>query len=258
MCLIVLAHQLHCDYPLILAANRDEFRHRPTHNMHWWPDVEILAGKDLEAGGTWLAMHKNGRWAAVTNFRKVTTHNACDHIDVLKTRGQLVVNFLCQNDTALQFAKNLKMDQFAGFNLLLWDNQELIFCANQEQQQPKVLPAGLYGLSNGQLDSDWPKVNHVKLSLRESLKQTPAHKQLQTMMQHTSVAHDELLPKTGITLDWERLLSSCFIDAPHYNYGTRTCITILRDTLGKVDVLETCFDHPKPLLQHFTWRVKTP
>jgi uncharacterized protein with NRDE domain len=231
MCLIVLAHQLNSDYPLIMAANRDEFRHRPTQNMHWWPNIQILAGKDLEAGGTWLAVHKNGRWAAVTNFRKVDvskviTASGTD-LTTLKSRGHLALNFLSQNNSAIDFANQLQMGQFAGFNLLLWDNHELVFCANEEQKQPRILAAGIYGLSNGRLDSD------------------------------TRIATDPELPKTGISLAWERRLSACFIDAPEYIYGTRTCISMYRDKFGNMDIHETCFDTPTPQQQHFNWTNKS-
>ena len=100
MCLIVFAHQLSTDYPLVMAANRDEFRQRATQNMCWWPNIDILAGKDLEAGGTWLALHKDGRWAAVTNFRRrfKTTSPA------LYSRGHLALDFLSQKGPGLAFA----------------------------------------------------------------------------------------------------------------------------------------------------------
>ena len=258
MCLIVLAHLLNTDYPLIMAANRDEFRHRPTENMHWWPNIDILAGKDLEAGGTWLAVHKNGRWAAVTNMRQTTNAKAlANDLATFKTRGKLAVDFLSQNKTAIEFAEALQMEQFAGFNLLLWDNHQLVYCANQEHCQPQILPAGLYGLSNGCLNSDWPKVNDIKDRLQKTLHQPPQHQLLQQMMQHTKIAEDQKLPKTGIPIDWERRLSACFIDAPDYNYGTRTCISVYRDKNGKIDLLETCFDHGTPLEQHFNWTNKT-
>ena len=180
MCLIVLAHQLNADYPLIMAANRDEFRQRPTQNMHWWPDIRILAGKDLAAGGTWLALYNNGRWVAVTNFRKpMPEKDTSDKAEAFKTRGQLVVNFLSQNKTAMAFAQQLQMQQFAGFNLLLWDNKQLVFCANQASNGPQVLKPGLYGLSNGQLNSNWPKVKLVKDGLKRSLQTVPEHQNLQ-------------------------------------------------------------------------------
>lgn len=249
MCLIVLAHQLSIDYPLIMAANRDEFRQRPTQNMHWWPDIEILAGKDLEASGTWLALHKNGRWAAVTNFRKGPTQNAA----VFKSRGHIAIDFLRQKKSAVVFTGELQADQFAGFNLLLWDNQELVFCSNEKACKPQVLAAGLYGLSNGRLNSHWPKVEHVKTILQGSLHRPPKHQKLQQMMQDTRIAPDQSLPNTGIAIDWERRLSACFIDAPEYAYGTRTCISVYRDSLGHMDVQETCFDGAAPVEQYFSW-----
>lgn len=251
MCLIVLAHQLNADYPLIMAANRDEFRQRPTQSMHWWPDIEILAGKDLEASGTWLALHKDGRWAAVTNFRRAAHYNAT----AFKSRGHLAIDFLQQKKSALVFTNTLQTDQFAGFNLLLWDNQQLVFCSNEKPAKVQVLAAGLYGLSNGCLNSNWPKVEHVKKILQGSLHQPPQHQQLQKMMLDTSIAADQSLPNTGIAIAWERRLSACFIDAPEYAYGTRTCISLYRDHLGHMDVQETSFDGFRPAEQYFSWNI---
>jgi uncharacterized protein with NRDE domain len=254
MCLIVFAHQLSTDYPLVMVANRDEFRQRVTQNMFWWPNIDILAGKDLEAGGTWLALHKDGRWAAVTNFRRgFKSPNPA-----LYSRGHLALDFLSQKGAALAFAQTVPNTKLAGFNLLLWDNNELVFCSNEEHTEPTVLGPGLYALSNGTLDSDWPKMKHVKGQLEGSLSQPPQHSQLQTIMQHKIPAPDHLLPQTGIPIDWERRLSACFIDAPEYNYGTRSCISLWRDQWGSIDVQETCFDTPTPIQQNFNWTHKTP
>ena len=254
MCLIVFAHQLNTDYPLIMAANRDEFRQRATQNMFWWPNIDILAGKDLAAGGTWLALHKDGRWAAVTNFRRGFKSPS----PALHSRGHLALDFLSQTGPALAFAQALQTTQLAGFNLLLWDHKELVFCSNEGHTEPTVLGPGLYALSNGTLASNWPKMQHVKDQLERSLSQPPQHAQLQTMMQHNTPAPDHLLPQTGIALDWERRLSACFIDAPEYDYGTRTCISLWRDRWGSIDVHETCFDTPTPIQQCFNWTHKTP
>ncbi len=254
MCLIVFAHQLSTDYPLVMAANRDEFRQRPTQNMFWWPNIDILAGKDLAAGGTWLALHKDGRWAAVTNFRRGFKSPS----PALYSRGHLALDFLSQTGAGLAFAQALETTQLAGFNLLLWDNKELVFCSNGAPTKPAVLEPGLYALSNGTLDSHWPKMQHVKDQLERSHTQPPQHAQLQTMMQHNTPASDHLLPQTGISLAWERRLSACFIDAPEYDYGTRTCISLWRDQWGSIDVQETCFDTPTPIQQNFSWTYKTP
>jgi uncharacterized protein with NRDE domain len=118
-----------------------------------------------------------------------------------------------------------------------------------------VLAAGLYGLSNGCLNSNWPKVEHVKKILQGSLHQPPQHQQLQKMMQDTSIAADQSLPNTGIAIAWERRLSACFIDAPEYAYGTRTCISLYRDHLGHMDVQETSFDGFRPAEQYFSWHI---
>ena len=256
MCLIVLAHRLHADYPLILAANRDEFRARPTRAMHWWPEINILAGQDLKAGGTWLALHQDGRWAALTNFRRPAGNKPAGLAKPtqLKSRGQLALDFLGQTHlSASAFAKQLKNKQFAGFNLLLWDGQDLVYCHNDCNIEPQILPAGLYGLSNGVLNSDWPKVKHVKAQLKQSLQLPPEHQRLQNMMADTTIAADDALPNTGIAIAWERQLSACFIDAPNYDYGTRTCISLWRDGSGTYKVQERCFDIPLSQATNFTW-----
>lgn len=259
MCLIVFAHQLHPDYPLILSSNRDEFLSRPTQNMHWWKDINILAGKDLQAGGTWLAIHKNGRWAALTNYRMFNAKEAHEEDQAPpQSRGRLVVDFLSQDGSALAFAKTLDMEKFSGFNLLLWDNKDLVVCANKTHYQPQVLPKGLYSLSNGHIHSTWPKCQYVKEALSQRLSAPPSHDFLQKMMRSTDIAQDHLLPKTGVALALERRLSACYIKAPEYDYGTRTCISMYRNNAGEMDVFETCFDTQTPSHQQFFWTIQQP
>ncbi len=253
MCLVAIAHQVHPNYPLMLAANRDEFRQRPTQRMHYWPQSNMLAGKDLQAGGTWFGIRQDGRWAALTNYRdgRTSTHQG-------PSRGQLCVDFLHQNQPAMSFANNISQQHFAGYNLLLWDGDELIYFSNQSQQAPKVLAPGIYGLSNAHLNTNWPKVEKVKTGMQALLQQPQvAHQHLQAIMHNDQLAADHLLPDTGISLAWEQRLSACFIDAPDMNYGTRTCVSLLRNRHGQMQIKERDFDQADSSDQDFAFSFTT-
>ena len=238
MCLIAFAHQVHPDYPLLLSANRDEFRDRPTQRMHWWPNMQLLAGKDLQAGGTWLGLHEDGRWAAVTNYRDGRTKESA-----ARSRGELCVNFLQQQEPALAYCNEIGQFHYAGFNLLLWDGKQLVYYNNQDTKGPQPLPPGVYSLSNALLDTSWPKVDHARQQMQHTLSISEMeHEHLQQVLANPSLAADDDLPDTGIPLEWERQLSACFIDAPDMNYGTRTRISLWRDHLGGYSVQERDFD----------------
>ena len=238
MCLIVVAHQVHPSYPLLLAANRDEFRQRPTQRMHHWPQPNMLAGKDLQAGGTWLGVGSDGRWAALTNYRDGRNKSAGG-----PSRGHICTDFIEQNLSALEFAQQLSQQNYAGFNVLLWDGEDLVYYGSQNAQAPQVLEPGVYGLSNAHLDTDWPKVSTAKAGMANLLDEAEvAHQHLQDIMSNNQLAADHMLPDTGIPLEWEQRLSACFIDAPEMDYGTRTCISLLQDQQGQLHIKERDFD----------------
>jgi uncharacterized protein with NRDE domain len=228
MCLITFQWQPDADNRLILAANRDEFLNRPAQPLHAWQEVEgVYAGKDLSQGGTWLGIHKNGRFAALTNHRDLRTQGPKNPI----SRGNLVLDFLNANTSALEYLETLEESSalYAGYNLLVADQQQLGYYSNISKEPARILAPGLYGLSNGLLDTPWPKVESSKQSLTSWLNQHPND---QTSLCHlllsTQIADDKLLPETGIGLNMERILSSEKIITP--NYGTR-CSTGL--ILGK-------------------------
>lgn len=252
MCLIVFAHQLHPDYPLLLAANRDEFHQRPTQRMHWWQDdTPMLAGKDLQAGGTWMAMAANGRWAALTNYRQggAAPNNG-------PSRGALCSDFINQDMTAMAFAQQADQHDYAGYNLLLWDGEQLVYHSNRSQQAPSLLGPGLYGLSNALLDTPWPKVDKVKQGLHSLLQSSHVdHEQLQQVMLDPHLADDHLLPQTGIPQSWEKQLSACHIVAPEMDYGTRTCISVLQHHDGTMSVKERDFDDAQSTDQDFLFQL---
>ncbi len=250
MCLIVLAHRLHQDYPLLLAANRDEFHQRPTQRMHWWQQATpMLAGKDLQAGGTWMGMASNGRWAALTNYRQGGAPASCG-----PSRGALCSDFIEQNISAMAFAQQADKQHYAGYNLLLWDGEDLVYHSNRHAQGPQPLAPGLYGLSNALLNTSWPKVEKVKQGLAAQLQNPHVdHEHLQAIMLDSDLANDHLLPDTGIPLAWEKQLSACHIIAPEMDYGTRTCISIMQHREGTMSIKERDFDDIQSSDQDFAF-----
>ena len=236
MCLILFAHQASPDYPLIVAANRDEFYTRPTTQASFWQDssaaARLLAGQDKLAGGTWLGMTRSGRFAAVTNIRDPSQAE-------LKTRsrGELTRDFLLGTTTPEAYCGQLQasFDQFAGYNLLVGDRQDLYYVNNFSAQVAKLNP-GVYGLSNGDLDSDWPKVNAGKQRLSDLLS-TPgllSTDRLIALMSNHEKARDSELPDTGIGKELERSLSSAFIVNTERLYGTVCSTALILEQSGKM------------------------
>lgn len=157
MCLIVLSFRVDDDVPLLIAANRDEFHARPTRDADWWPDMpDVLAGRDLQANGTWLGVHRSGRFAAVTNY-----HDDHPPSSTFQSRGRLVTNYLLGTLDPMEYLRTIDGDAFAGFNLLLGDASTLGYLSNRGIGV-RELPPGIYGLSNATLDSSWDKVERSK------------------------------------------------------------------------------------------------
>ena len=155
MCLIALAWRARTDLPLVVAANRDEWRDRPAQRAHWWPDhPDILAGRDLQAGGTWMGITRGGRFAAVTNFR-----DPSDKRSTARSRGGLVTGFLLGTESPARFLAELsaRAGEYNGFNLVLGDGDSLFYYGSREGE-PRAIEPGVHGLSNHLLDEPWPKV----------------------------------------------------------------------------------------------------
>jgi len=231
MCLITFQWQPDADDRLILSANRDEFQYRPTQALHAWSEAEgVYAGKDLSQGGSWLGVHKSGRFAALTNHRDMGKRGPENPI----SRGKLVLDFLTSKVSALEYLQTLEESSalYAGYNLLVADSQQLGYYSNASGEPARALTPGLYGLSNGLLDTPWPKLESAKHTLTAWLKQHPNDQaSLCRLLSSTTIADDALLPDTGIDLEMERLLSCEKIITP--NYGTRcsTGLTISKNGL---------------------------
>lgn len=231
MCLILLAWQRHPIYPLIIVANRDEFYARSTATAEFWPDEpQILAGRDLQAGGTWLGITRCGRFAALTNVRNPTAQRSN-----VRSRGALVADYLRSAHSPTSFLAQLAKAggaDYNGFNLLVGDAQELYYWSNQGGA-PQRVSAGIHGLSNAGLDTPWPKVVTGRQRLAAVLKaETLNEVALSAIMQDTTIHADDLLPATGVSLALERALSAAFIRTAHY--GTRSTTRLIIDQTGGI------------------------
>lgn len=221
MCLILFAWQQHADYSLIVAANRDEYYSRPSAAADFWGDApQILAGRDLQAGGTWMGVTRSGRFAALTNVREPLRPYSGN-----LSRGELVSDFLTSEQTPQDYAVDVlaRGDEYAGFNLLLGNVDSLLWVSNRADA-PLTLNPGVYGISNHVLDTPWPKVVTGKLRF-SGLLQNPDYLHLLDLLQDSTSAEEGTLPDTGVGLEMERLLSPMFIRSPLY--GTRASTVLL-------------------------------
>ena len=259
MCLLAIAFQSHPDAPLIVTSNRDEFYARPTLPMHWWSDAPILAGRDRQAGGTWMGLSRHGRFAAVTNFRQIV--NDVKSPPSALSRGQLISDFLSSDQSVEEWTEGLKptMADYDGFNLLLYDGLNLLYLNNHDNSRT-LLPPGIYALSNHLLDSPWPKVEHARDQLKQAIAvDSIGAEQLPDLIATLSLEKTfapELLPNTGVPAQWEELLSSPFIVAD--GYGTRASAAIVIRQSGEVVVAEHCFEAGERLgHQEFSFNLST-
>jgi uncharacterized protein with NRDE domain len=232
MCLILVAWRAHPHYPLVLAANRDEFHARAAAPAAWWPQPQILAGRDLSAGGTWLGVARDGRFAALTNYRDPTR---AQHAG--PSRGELVPAALSSLLPLEQQLQQLRRSacNYNDFNLIFSDGERLAVFESVPGDG-RILGPGVYALSNHLLDTPWPKVLAAKSALGAALARLPDERALLELLRDEHQADDAQLPRTGVSLDWERLLSSAFIRAPEY--GTRCSSLVLLDRHGGVQFSE--------------------
>lgn len=232
MCLILVVWRQHTRYPVFIAANRDEYHDRASAPAAWWSDQpNILAGRDLAAGGTWLGVTRTGRFAALTNFR--------DPARVRKdapSRGSLVTWLLQSTEPVAASLGRLRRigADYNGFNVIFSDGRSLGVYESVPGEGRELAP-GVYGLSNHLLDTPWPKVANAKSKLLAAIDAGAEQSTALDLLRDARPAPQHELPSTGVSAEWESLLSSAFIKAPHY--GTR-CSTIVRmDAEG-----HACFD----------------
>lgn len=237
MCLIVFAYKYHPEYPFILAGNRDEFHRRPTQKLHVWDeDPKILAGRDLKAGGTWLGINQHGKFAALTNHRDLSKikENA-------PSRGNIVTDILKSDlPTSEQLSEMApKFSKYNGFNLIAGTMDELYYISNHGNSFHKIKP-GLYGISNASLNTPWPKTNTALEYFSNALNRNQPDKNvIFDLLCDTKRYPDHMLPKTGLSPEMEKAVSSIFILTEEY--GTRSSALLMIDKNDEVNFAERTY-----------------
>jgi len=254
MCLIAFACKVHHEYPLILIANRDEFYNRPTRTAQFWTEEgypNILAGKDLKAGGTWIGLHKNGKWAALTNYRDLNRLKVNP-----PSRGDLALDFLKSAVSAEEYLDTIKKDaaQFNDFNLLLSDGNEIVHYSNVSDLTTTITN-GIHGLSNALLDTPWQKLTNITNNLEAAIHNNHLEKEhLFNLLSNEEKAATALLPTTGLSLELEKAMSSVFIHTPFY--GTRCSTIILINKNGQIEFTERNYSEQKTILSETTFKTE--
>ncbi|MDF2065491.1 NRDE family protein [Bacillus sp. Cr_A10] len=238
MCLVNFHFQEHPVYKLIVVANRDEFYERPTAAAGFWKDYPgILAGRDLVHMGTWLGVTRDGRFAALTNYRDPNEAKG------RFSRGDIVRDFLANGEASVDFIQTLAKNKgkYGGFNVVVGDGNHL-FHYNNILNEMNEIPPGTHSLSNHTLNTPWPKVAIGKKQLGDYVRSCPGEVQIDSLFDIISdqtIAEDQHLPNTGVGLEMERLLSPLFIKSP--NYGTRSSTVLLMDKENHVTFVERTF-----------------
>jgi uncharacterized protein with NRDE domain len=239
MCLILFAYKFHPRYPLVLAGNRDEFYDRPTAPAAFWEDApQILAGRDLRCGGTWLGVTRKGKVAVLANHREPQGNQANT-----RSRGLLVGDVLLDERPGYDYLEELRRttDRYNGYSLIFGGARELYYFSNRGALPPEIQP-GIHGQGNDLLDVQWPKVVRGAEGLRRILASgaDPSVEELFALLADRHVAEDSSLPDTGIGLENERILSSIFVRGPLY--GTRSSTLVLINSKNILTFVERTYD----------------
>jgi uncharacterized protein with NRDE domain len=238
MCLLILSHQVSTEFPLLVAANRDEFHGRPTAHSGFWADhPALLAGRDLQQGGTWMGVTRSGRFAAVTNYR-----DPAGVIAAPCSRGDLPLSYLTGAQPPEDFLGSLthRARDYAGFNLLVGDRHSLWYYSNSDNQAPRRLSPGIYGLSNAALNTPWPKVELGKarmLALQNKGEIT--HNALAAVVANQQMADQDSLSRQGLDGEMDPILSAQFIVTD--TYGTRSSTTMWTEANARTHWREQSF-----------------
>ncbi|HEV2443831.1 MAG TPA: NRDE family protein [Steroidobacteraceae bacterium] len=241
MCLLVLAWNTHPRYRLVVAANRDEYHERPTAPLARWPAPdEILAGRDLRAGGTWLGIDRRRRFGIVTNFRDLARAPP-----QAPSRGGLIPGYLGGTAGPDDYLAALEREAagYGGFNLLLADGESLWYASNRGTPFARALSPGVHGLSNERLDTPWPKLLRVRGGFEEWLRaggSAEGGDLFALLGDRVPATDEEELPSTGLSPQWERILSSPFV--LHESYGTRCSTIVAIERTGACYLAERRFD----------------
>lgn len=251
MCLLALAIGQHPSYPLVIAANRDEFHARPSAGAaHWQVHPQIIGGRDLDAGGSWMAASLGGRVAMVTNVRRPGAGKG-------RSRGHLVCDALLDEYDPERRLAQLRASaaEYSPFNLIFGRGTDLAF-VNSDGDSIDTLPAGVYALSNASLDTPWPKAEKLRAALgRWCAEGATDESPLFDALADTDIAADAKLPDTGVGLSLERMLSAAFIVGS--SYGTRSSTLYTLDQQGRARLHERRFGPDGVFIDSaaFEWQV---
>src|SRR6056297_830636 len=237
MCLIVFAFNHHPKFPVIFAANRDEFYAREAQKAHFWDTKPaVLAGKDLRAGGTWLGVSEKGDFGAITNFRDLDNPREGD-----RSRGEIIPEFLTRENSPQQKLRQLiqESQHYAGFNLLAGNSERLYYLSNVSGDMQTVAP-GIHGISNAYLDTPWPKVEVAKSECKQAIKPTRIDRDMIfRFLKNSDTYPEESLPSTGLSPEMEKAISPIFIETE--GYGTRCSTLLTIDRPGNVHFTEKTY-----------------
>lgn len=235
MCLVVFAWRAHPEYDLIVAANRDEYHARPAEAAHWWPDAPaVLAGRDLQAGGTWLAVGRSGRFATVTNYREQQPVRPGR-----RSRGEIATGFVAGTDRAIDFVSSLDGGGYAGMSVIAADRDSICYASNRGDA-PRSLEPGVYGLSNASLDTPWSKLLRARERLGTLLREDKVNPtELRRLLDDRTPAPAAEVQGGELPFELARALTAPFIVSAAY--GTRCSTVVLRTTAGDVRFLERRF-----------------
>ena len=239
MCLLLIGNRVHPEYPLVVAANRDEYYHRPTQPAGFWNEhPALLAGRDLEKGGTWFGIDTTGRLAAVTNYREPPGPESGR-----RSRGFLVRDYLTGVETAAKYLAEVSDDlkAYDGFNLIAGDQDNLLFLSTYVKE-PVVLGEGIHGISNGALDFPWPKVILGKARLEQLLRASaaPDQEELLELLADRNIPDITSKPASDPDPETERMLVPIFVHGE--NFGTRSSTILICDRRGRIRFIEKSFD----------------
>ncbi len=253
MCLAIIARMSHAQWPLVIAANRDEYHARPTLAAGIWEtDLHVLGGRDVSAGGTWLGMRSDGRIGLLTNFREPGQQNP-----KAPSRGSLVSDYLCSTLNAQTYLDHIEQRaaSFNGFNLLLIDPLQALYFTNRLQHCAQQLGHGVTGLSNATLGVPWPKLTRTRQAMTDHLARSPEPdpEAMFAIFRDAEPAPEDTLPDTGLIKERERLLSSPFILSPEY--GTRCTTLILQHADGYALFFERRYDSGGAVSGTSCWRI---
>ena len=251
MCLVVLNWEPGADVPLVLVANRDEFRARPTEIMHWWSDqpTPMLAGRDLQAGGTWFAVDRAANFALITNIRPGYVGKAAG-----LSRGALPTRFIQTGADIRAFHLALLPDigLYGGFNLLL-GNREQLFWFSSDHPEGRWLEAGVHALSNDALDTPWPKVQLARQQMYDSVRLLKAGDINTDVLSSTARYPESELPSTGVPVEWESLLSAQTIVGAEYGTRARTWLRLYQNNRISVTEAQYSPEGERNSVQQFNW-----